>query len=85
MVTQIFTFGCGQVYANHYVEITAETADRCRELMFEAHGQKWSMQYNQSDFKNDYGYICLARIIEHPSGRRQVVVVKQVIKAEAYN
>lgn len=46
MEQQIFTFGCGQTLANRFVVITAESKERCRELMFFTFGNKWSMQYD---------------------------------------
>ena len=45
MITNYFTFGCGQTFAEHHVTITACTAARCREIMFSTFGDKWSMQY----------------------------------------
>lgn len=47
MTTQVFTFGCGQLFAGHFVSVSASSAERCRELMFEAFGPKWSMQYDE--------------------------------------
>lgn len=45
MITNYFTFGCGQTFAHHHVTITAKTAQRCREIMLNTFGEKWSMQY----------------------------------------
>ena len=45
MITNYFTFGCGQTFAEHHVTITAKTAQRCCEIMFKTFGEKWSMQY----------------------------------------
>ena len=45
MITNYFTFGCGQTFAEHHVTITARNTARCREIMFQTFGDKWSMQY----------------------------------------
>ena len=53
----IFTFGCGQVHANHYVKIYGDP-DSAREEMFRRFGKKWSMQYkNEEDAQvKKWGY-----------------------------
>ena len=43
-----FTFGCGQVHANHYHVING-TFNDAREKMFERFGPKWSMQYESAE------------------------------------
>lgn len=53
MITNYFTFGCGQTFAEHHVTITAKTAQRCREIMFGTFGEKWSMQYQENPGTND--------------------------------
>lgn len=53
MITNYFTFGCGQTFAEHHVTITACTAARCREIMFSTFGDKWSMQYQVDPAKDD--------------------------------
>lgn len=53
MVTNYFTFGCGQTFAERHVTITAKTAQRCREIMFDTFGEKWSMQYQDDPGIND--------------------------------
>lgn len=72
METQLFTFGCGHTFSSGYVVIEAETKGRCRELMFETFGEKWSMQYDH-DHLNDlekYGCQKLCVITETPRLRR---------------
>ena len=43
-----FTFGCGQMYANHYI-IFYGTYASAREQMLENFGTKWSMQYESAE------------------------------------
>ena len=45
MITNYFTFGCGQTFAGYHAIITARNTARCREIMFQTFGEKWSMQY----------------------------------------
>ena len=45
MITNYFTFGCGQTFAGYHATITARNTARCREIMFNTFGEKWSMQY----------------------------------------
>jgi hypothetical protein len=45
-----FTFGFGHENRNGYVKIYG-TFSEAREEMFKRYGQKWSMQYNESNFK----------------------------------
>ena len=40
----VFTFGCGQSYANYY-HVIYGTHEFARKQMFERFGRKWSMQY----------------------------------------
>ena len=54
MITNYFTFGCGQTFAERHVTITAKTAQRCREIMFKKFGEKWSMQYQENPGNSDY-------------------------------
>lgn len=49
-VTQLFTFGFGQAFANCFVSITAPTAEECRQVMFATFGKRWSMQYDENKF-----------------------------------
>ena len=44
-----FTFGCGQVHANGYYVITANSSMEARAEMFEQFGNKWSMMYNSAE------------------------------------
>ncbi|YP_053034.1 hypothetical protein VP5_gp40 [Vibrio phage VP5] len=74
MVTQYFTFGCGQAFPNTYFEIVAENSKRCRELMFEKFGTKWSMQYDKCDDLIKYGMQKIARIKEQ-EGEPDLMVV----------
>lgn len=53
MITNYFTFGCGQTFAEHHVTITARNTARCREIMFNTFGEKWSMQYQDNPGTND--------------------------------
>lgn len=41
----IFTFGCGQKYAGHYVRLEGDF-DTAREKMIFLFGREWSMQYS---------------------------------------
>ena len=80
MATNYFTFGCGQMFKDHYVLIIAADDNRCRELMFEAFGPKWSMQYKQGDYDpTKYGEQELALIIEHADKSIEVHVHKSEI------
>lgn len=73
MVSNYFTFGCGQVFAGHYVKINAETSNRCREIMFEAFGEKWSMQYDEFSFDSSrFDTKLLVIINEKPDGRVEI-------------
>ena len=54
MITNYFTFGCGQTFAERHVTITAKTAQRCREIMFNTFGEKWSMQYQENPGNSDH-------------------------------
>lgn len=63
-VTQLFTFGFGQAFANCFVSITAPTAEECRQVMFSAFGKNWSMQYDdaKADDLKGHGMREIARI-----------------------
>ena len=69
MITNYFTFGCGQTFAEHHVTITARNTQRCREIMFQTFGEKWSMQYptDPSDEKR-YPTKELMKITESETG-----------------
>lgn len=41
----IFTFGCGQQYAGHYVRLTGDY-ETAREKMFFLFGEDWCLQYS---------------------------------------
>ena len=41
----IFTFGCGQPHAGHYVKIYG-TYEETRAKMFERFGSQWGFQYS---------------------------------------
>ena len=45
----IFTFGCGQEHAGHYVRIKG-TYDDARDEMFRRYGDKWAFQYSADEF-----------------------------------
>lgn len=68
---QIFTFGCGHTLANHFVVIEAETKERCRELMCETFGNKWSMQYDYGQKQSlvNHNMKTIMNITELPDGR----------------
>lgn len=78
---QIFTFGCGHTFANRFVVIEAETKERCRELMFETFGNKWSMQYDydQKQSLENHNMKAIMNITELPDGRRVTEVRESVI------
>lgn len=40
-----FTFGCGQTYNGHYIEIICDVESDPRDIMNSGHGNKWSMEY----------------------------------------
>jgi hypothetical protein len=48
-----FTFGCGQVHDGCYVKYFGTRAST-REKMFDAFGQKWSMQYSEEQWINPH-------------------------------
>lgn len=70
MVTQYFTFGCGQAFPNTYIEIKAVDDERCRQLMFEKFGPKWSMQYDEDSSLVKHGMRKLATIEEGEQATR---------------
>ena len=45
----IFTFGCGQENAGHYVKING-TFDSARDEMFRRYGDAWAFQYSADEF-----------------------------------
>ena len=80
MVVNYFTFGCGQMFKNHYVIIKAKDSQRCRELMFEAFGPNWSIQYGENDFHPDrHSYRSLAEIKENDCNEKIVKVYAATI------
>lgn len=44
-----FTFGCGQLFENCYVIISAKNSVDARAEMFRQYGKNWSMQYNSAE------------------------------------
>lgn len=46
----IFTFGCGQHHAGHYVKIFG-TYGSAREQMFKRFGKEWCFQYSEDEWK----------------------------------
>lgn len=48
-MTRIFTFGSGQAYPNGYVVVHGRTESECRQLMFDAYGKAWSMEYDSEE------------------------------------
>lgn len=78
---QLFTFGCGHTFANHFVVIEAETKERCRELMFETFDCKWSMQYDYEDKQKleSHGMKAIMNITELSDGRRVTELREQTI------
>lgn len=66
-----FTFGVGQEYAKHYVEIVAPDAETARAVMERMHGLRWSFQYTATAFEGfieKYGYRKLATVRLHDNG-----------------
>lgn len=45
----IFTFGCGQEHAGHYVRFYG-TFGEARQKMFDHFGDKWAFQYPEEEF-----------------------------------
>ena len=41
----IFTFGCGQKHAGHFVRIRADGYEQARAEMFERFGEEWAFGY----------------------------------------
>lgn len=74
MKQQVFTFGCGQTFANGFVTIIAKSEDRCREIMFETFGERWSMQYNveKRDELVAHGMTPLCTITETDQARKTI-------------
>ena len=48
----IFTFGCGQQHAGHYVKIFG-TFESARAEMCERYGDKWAFQYTEEQFNGN--------------------------------
>lgn len=46
----VFTFGCGQKHAGHYVRIFG-TYEGARKLMFDKYGAEWAFQYSEEEYK----------------------------------
>lgn len=46
----VFTFGCGQPNAGHYVVIEGEFFEARRKMM-ERYGRQWSMQYSEREWE----------------------------------
>lgn len=46
----VFTFGCGQPNAGHYVVIEGEFLEARRKMM-ERYGREWSMQYSEKEWE----------------------------------
>ena len=46
-----FTFGSGQVHDGCYT-VFSGTREETRDRMFDAFGQKWSMQYSEEQWNN---------------------------------
>ena len=49
-----FTFGFGQQYQNMFVKIYG-TDEGARRKMVKVFGQKWSMQYSELEWRDEYG------------------------------
>ena len=78
MVVNYFTFGCGQMFKNHYVIIEAKDSNRCRELMVDAFGTHWSMQYDKEP-SGKWGEKPLMHIVESEHGERTVEIYAATI------
>jgi hypothetical protein len=70
MVTQVFTFGYGQVcpfsgkkLGDHYATVVAPTRNHCREVMLAVFGRMWAFQYDSIEDATPPGYE--DRMIEH--------------------
>lgn len=74
MVVNYFTFGCGQTFKNHYVVIKAKDSNRCRELMVDAFGTNWSMQYDKEP-DGKWGEKPLVHIVESEHGSKVIHVL----------
>lgn len=59
----IFTFGAGQQYEGFYQPIYAKTWSLARREMFLLHGEVWSAQYTETEWKDAKK---LGFAIEHP-------------------
>lgn len=47
----IFTFGCGQKHAGHYVKFYG-TYGEAREQMCEKYGNEWAFQYSDAEWQD---------------------------------
>lgn len=47
--TWVFTFGCGQRHAGHFVRLSG-THDEAREKMFRLFGEEWCWQYSEEQW-----------------------------------
>jgi hypothetical protein len=45
------TFGCTHPLSNHWIEIEAENFKRARDLALVTFGDKWSMVYEEEEWK----------------------------------
>lgn len=68
---QVFyaTFGTGQTYAGHYVEIHAEDYEAAYECMHTNHGYQWAELYPAAMFEAGghiakYDYVKLATVVQ---------------------
>lgn len=57
--TWVFTFGCGQPNAGHFVRIKG-TFEDAREEMFRRYGKHWAYQYSEAQWK-DWCDKCIAQ------------------------
>jgi hypothetical protein len=46
-----FTFGGGMPYRHNYVEVWAPDEITARNMMIEAHAQRWAFQYTEKEFE----------------------------------
>lgn len=63
--TWVFTFGCGQENAGHYVKFTG-TYSEAREKMCAKYGDKWAFQYSLEEWGESVakGYARETELIE---------------------
>lgn len=85
MSVQIFTFGCGQTFANGFVRIEAETDQRCREIMDSTFGSRWSMQYPEEtmhELKAKYGMFEMCHIRENEDGQCIAITTNNIFVSQ---